>query len=125
MYRTGWPWWIHVTLAYATLTSWTAVLVSGFSTFDGWPSSGWAGNIERFVGFFACAFITRSTITNHETRLQISCWTVVAVIFEIGRQRMVGRSNGVLGWVIGLAGASIGAILARQIAHTMTWHNDW
>lgn len=125
MYRVGWPWWIHVTLAYATLTLWTAILTAGLSTSGRWPSLGWTGNVERFLIFLVGAAVTRATITNHETRAQIMCWSILAVVFEVGRRRMVGRSNGALGWICSVAGAATGAVCTRHFAHGLSWHNDW
>lgn len=123
--RNGLPWWLHVIFTFGTLTSWTAVLVAGFSTSDRWPHFGWVGDLERFLLFLASAAITRAAITNHETRLQISCWAVGALVFETARHWMAGRSNGVFGWCCCVAGAVFGAICARQIAHHLHWNGNW
>ncbi len=125
MYRAGWPWWIHVTLAYATLTLWTAILTARLSTSERWPHFGWSGNVERAFIFFVGAVVTRATITNHDTRLQVLCWSVFAVVFEAGRRGMVGRSNGAIGWMCSFAGAVTGAICTRYFAHSFSWHNEW
>ena len=125
LYRTGWPWWVHITLAYATLTSWTAILSMSLATVDRWPRSGWFGNADRFCVFLAAAFITRATITNHETRIQVACWAVVALIVGLARRHVSGRSNGIMGWTSSIAGAALGAVTARQIAHALHWNNNW
>ena len=125
MYRVGWPWWIHVTLAYATLTLWTAILTTGLSTSERWPHSGGAGNVERFLIFLVGAVVTRATITNHETRVQVLCWSLLAVVFEASRRRSAGRSNGTVGWICSVAGAAVGAVCTRHFAHALSWHNEW
>ena len=125
MYRVGWPWWTHVTLAYATLTLWTAILASGLTRAERWPHSGWVGNVERFLIFLVGAVVTRATITNHETRVQVLCWSVLAAVFEVSRRSMAGRSNGALGWCSSVLGAAIGAVCTRHFAHHLGWHNDW
>ena len=125
MYRIGWPWWAHVTLAYATMTSWTAILTMAFLTLDRWPRVGWVGNVDRFFAYLIAAFITRATITNHETRIQVTCWAVVALIVGLVRRYVSGRSNGIAGWGFSIAGAAIGAVTARHIAHSLHWNNSW
>ena len=122
---TKWSWWIHVTSVFATLISWTLVLAMGFSASDRWPHYGSLGNFERFVIFLAGSFITRATITNHETRMQLSCWAASAIIVEVARQWVSGRSNGIMGWLASVIGAGIGAISARHIAHNDFWRWGW
>ena len=121
----GWPWWIHVLSTFATLISWTLVLAMGFSASDRWPHYGALGNFERLVIFLAGSFITRATVTNHETRLQLSCWAASAVIVEVARRWVSGRSNGIKGWLASMVGAVIGAVLARHIAHDIHWRWGW
>ena len=116
----GWPWWIHVTSTFATLITWTLVLAMGFSASDRYPHYGIAGNFERFV-----TFITRATVINHETRLQLSCWAASAVIVEVARRWVSGRSNGIKGWFASMLGAVIGAVSARHIAHDVFWRWGW
>ena len=112
-----WHWWIHVTLTLAALMSWTLVLTMGFSASDRWPHYGMIGNLERSIIFFTGSFITRTAVTNHETRIQILCWMVSAIIFELARQWMSGHSNRIVGWLASMAGTVVGAVPARYIAH--------
>ncbi len=122
---TRWSYWLHITLTLATLVSWTLVLAMGFSASDRWPHNGLLGNAERFVIFLVGAFVTRIIVTNHETRVQLSCWAAGAIIVEVARRRMSGRSNGIMGWLASMAGAAIGAISARHIAHYHLWRWGW
>ena len=122
---TKWSWWIHVTATLATLISWTLVLAMGFSASDRWPHYGALGNAERFAVFLVGSFITRATVTNHETRMQLSCWAASAIVVEVTRWWMIGRSNGVMGWLASMIGAGIGAIAARHIAHNDFWRWGW
>ena len=78
-----------------------------------------------FVIFFAGSFITRATVTNHETRVQLSCWAASAIIVEVARQWMSGRSNGIAGWLASMVGAGLGAITARYMAHHYFWRWSW
>ena len=125
MVLSDWPWWIHVTSTFATLISWTLVLATGFSASDRWPHYGVLGNFERFVIFLTGSFITRATVINHETRIQLTCWAASAIIVEVARQRTSGRSNGVTGWLASMVGAVIGAVSARHIAHHVFWRWGW
>ena len=120
-----WSWWLHVTSTLATLISWTLVLAMGFSASARLPHSGALGNFERFGVFLVGAFITRATVTNHETRMQLSCWAAGAIIMEVARRGVSGRSNGIEGWLASMAGAVIGAISARYIAHHHFWRWGW
>lgn len=122
---TGWSWWIHVTSTFATLISWTLVLAMGFSASERWPHYGTPGNFERFFIFLGASFITRATVTNHETRIQLSCWAASAIIVEVARRWESGRSNGIMGWLASMVGAVIGAVWARQIAHHVFWRWGW
>ena len=125
MYRIGWPWWLHVTLTFTTLTSWTFILTLFFVSDNFFPRLGNIGNIQRCGIFLISAFVTRATITNHETRLQLACWAVCALLFESSRFWMTGRWNGAGGLVCSVVGAIIGAVCARYLAHGLHWNGSW
>lgn len=119
------PWWIHVLLAFFTLSGWTVILVTPFSSFRDWPHTGLRGNMERAAVYFLVAIITRGTIPNHETRWQIALLALSAALIEVGRGILMGRSNGITGWASSTAGIVSGAVLMRYVAHNYFWRWGW
>lgn len=118
-------WWIHVTLAFATLGGWTLLLVVALLPGAAWPGTGLRGNVERAALFFIVAAVTRGTITDHQTRWQITALAAVALLLEVGRGWMAGRSGGLAGWLSSTAGVVAGAVLLRHIAHDDFWRWGW
>ena len=118
-------WLAHVAFGLATLSGWAALAVIAVLPAGAWPHTGLRGNVERALLYFVVAAVTRATITDHETRLQIAGLVVAAVLFEVGRFWFTGRSNGWAGWMSSTAGVIVGAILLREIAHAYDWHWGW
>ena len=116
---------MHFTLGSLTLCGWSALAVLAVAPTGVWPNTGIRDNIERAVLYFAVAAVTRATITDHQTRLQIAALVVMAILFEAGRAWIAGRSNGLAGWVSSSAGVIVGAVLLRQVAHAYDWHWGW
>ena len=110
-------WSAHVALGMATLCGWAALAVIAVLPAGARPHTGLRGNVERAALYFVVAAVTRATITDHETRLQIAGLVVAAILFEVGRFWFAGRSNGWAGWMSSTAGVIVGAILRREIAH--------
>ena len=96
-----------------------------FAPAGAWPHTGPRGNVERALLYFVVAAVTRATVTDHQTRLQIAALAAMAALFEISRAWFAGRSNGWAGWMSSTAGVIVGAILLRQIAHAYDWHWSW
>ena len=119
------PWWVHVTLAFSTLCAWTVLLAIPFLPTGAWPQAGVRGNVERAALYFLVAAVTRATITDHQTRWQITALALAAVLLEVGRGWTVGQSNGLKGWASSTAGAIGGAVLLRHVAHTYFWRWGW
>lgn len=115
------PLWPTATLGILTVSGWATLAVLAVLPVGAWPHTGIRGNVERAMLYFAVAAVTRATITDHQTRWQIAALAVVAVLFEIGRASMAGRSNGVAGWMSSTAGVVFGAVLLRQVAHACDW----
>lgn len=112
-------------LALSTLCGWATLTVLAVAPSEAWPHTGLRGNVERAVLFFIVAALTRATITDHRTRLQILALAVFAALFEACRGWIAGHSNGGTGWLSSTAGVIVGAILLRQIAHACSWHWGW
>ena len=112
-------------LGLATLCGWASLAVIAVLPVGAWPHTGLRGNAERALLYFAVAALTRATITDHETRLQIAALAGMAVLFEVGRFWFAGRSNGWAGWMSSTAGVIVGAVLLREIAHAYDWHWGW
>ena len=113
------------TLGLLTLCGWAMLAVLAVAPAGAWPHTGLRGNVERVCLYFLVAAVTRATITDHQTRLQIAALAVAAVLFEMGRAWFADRSNGLAGWLSSTAGVIVGAILLRQIAHAYDWHWGW
>ena len=118
-------WWIHVALAFSTLGGWTLLLAIPFVPGAAWPHAGRRGNVERAAVFFLVAAVTRGTLTDHQTRWQIAALAIAATLLEAGRGWTAGRSGGLAGWLSSTAGAVVGAVLLRQIAHAWFWRWGW
>ncbi|RYB07177.1 hypothetical protein [Lichenibacterium ramalinae] len=118
-------WWIHVTLALATLGGWTLLLALPWLSGAAWPGIGLRGNVERATLFFLVAAVTRATITDHQTRWQITALASAALLLEAGRGWTTGRSGGLAGWLSSTAGVVVGAVLLRHVAHTYFWRWGW
>lgn len=117
--------WAHVLLGALTLCGWGTLAVLAFMPAGTWPHVGLRGNVERAALYFLVAAVTRTTITDHQTRWQIAGLAAMAVLFEVGRSGMAGRSNGVAGWASSTAGVVAGAVLLREVAHACRWHWGW
>ena len=118
-------WSAPVALGFATLIGWAALAVIAVLPAGAWPHTGLRGNVERALLYFIVAAVTRATITDHQTRLQIAALAGMAVVFEVGRFWFAGRSNGWVGWMSSTAGVIVGAVLFREIAHAYDWHWGW
>lgn len=116
---------IPVTLGSVALCGWLTIATLAVAPAGAWPHMGLRGNVERALLYFVVAAVTRATITDHQTRLQIAALAGMAVLFEVGRAWIAGRSNGLAGWMSSTAGVIVGAVLFRQIAHAYDWHWGW
>ena len=100
------------------------ILAFAFANWPDWPHAGVVGKLERSGVFFLAAAITRATITDQRSRWQITGFALLAILVEVGR-KILGRDNGLGGWLTSTAGAALGAVLMRHIAHDYFWKWGW
>lgn len=119
------PWLAHATFGFLTVCGWVTLAALAIAPAGAWPHTGLRGNVERACLYFIVAAVTRATITEHQTRLQIAALGAMAILFEVCRAWIAGRSNGIAGWMSSASGVVVGAVLLRYVAHTYFWRWGW
>ncbi len=110
---------VRTGLLIASIAAWPTIAVLSLVPGEDRPNTGMPGRIEHALAYAIAAFVTRLAFRRIASRWQALAFSVAAGLFEIGQIWVPGRNATVGDWAASTAGAVVGVIVARAIAHLL------
>ncbi len=108
---------VTAVVTVAAVCSWLTLTIISLVPGSERPHTGMSGNAEHMLAYFLASLVTRLAFRHTASRWQLVAFSAASALFEVCQIWIPGRHAGVDNWAASSAGALLGILLARVIAH--------